>query len=259
MNQNCKYLTFFILLIILLPVISSCESKQDRLVIFAASSLSNVYSEMINGFSHLNPDIDIKTSYASSTALRIQIEAGAIADIYASANPDQADLLESQGLLVPNSKIYFASNKMGVAYNFVEQGKFSLETLSQPGLRIVMALLEVPAGAYAFDALTLLNAEFGPRYSNSVLANVVSYENSVRQALLKVEIGEADAAFVYASDVLVTNEAHFFLFPDFAQPDIQYIAAVVSTEQSQDAQKFLDYLLSPEGQKILEKWGFKSP
>jgi len=129
--------------------LSACRPKQERLVIFAASSLNEAFSEIITEFVLLNPDIKIATSYASSSTLRIQIEEGAAADIYASANLLHKDILESQGLIASNSQIIFARNKMGIAYNFVGQEEFSIDLLIQPVLRIVMALPEVPAGAYA--------------------------------------------------------------------------------------------------------------
>jgi len=88
---------------------------------------------------------------------------------------------------------------------------------------------------------------------------VRSYENSVRKALLKVELGEADAAFIYSSDALSIENSHFFLLPDFAQPEIYYVAAEIFSDQGQGAQKFLNFLLAPKAQTILMKWGFELP
>lgn len=252
-------LRFAFPLIILFISLSACQSRANRLVVFAASSLTEAFTEIAVVFSAEHPDIAIVPSFAASSALRIQIEEGASADIFASANPKHVQLLDDQGLLAPGSQQVFATNKMGIAYSFVDANEFSLDLLTNPGLRIVMALPEVPAGAYTLDVLDALGEEYGSDFSKAILENVVSYEDSVRQALLKVEIGEADAAFVYASDSRASENVHFFQFPDDAQPDIEYIVAVVYSGAGERAQAFIDFLVTQEGQAILHKWGFAAP
>lgn len=252
-------LRFAFPLLILFISLSACQSRANRLVVFAASSLTEAFTEIAAAFSAEYPEIEIAPSFAASSALRIQIEEGAKADLFASANPQHVQLLDDQGLLVPGSQQVFATNKMGIAYSFVDTNEFSLDLLANPGLRIVMALPEVPAGGYALDILDALAEEYGADFSKAILGNVVSYEDSVRQALLKVEIGEADAAFVYASDGRASENVHFFQFADDAQPEINYIVAVVYSSAGEGAQAFIDFLFTQEGQTILHKWGFATP
>jgi molybdate transport system substrate-binding protein len=133
----------------------------------------------------------------------------------------------------------------------------SLEDLSKPGLKLVLAAEDVPAGRYARQVLDNLNARFGPEYKEAVLSNVASNEDNIRQALTKVQLGEADASIVYVSDAVTAPELKKIEFPADVNVIAEYPIAPLAGSGNPDlASEFVAYVLSPEGQATLKKWGF---
>ena len=100
------------------------------------------------------------------------------------------------------SKLFLTNQLVVILPKDNPAGITSLEDLAKPGLKLVFAAEEVPAGTYTRQVLTNLNARFGADYKDKVLANVVSNENNIRQAVTKVQLGEADASIVYVSDAV---------------------------------------------------------
>ena len=136
-------------------------------------------------------------------------------------------------------------------------GVLTLQDLARPGLKLVLADEAVPAGRYAREVLNRLNATYGASFRDDVLANVVSNEDNVKQVLAKVQLGEADAGIVYASDALVAAELLTVVIPPQANVVAEYpIAALAGAPSPALAAEFVDFVLSPEGQSILKKWGF---
>ena len=131
--------------------------------------------------------------------------------------------------------------------------------LSQPGRRVVMAAESVPAGAYARQMLALQAAVTGrPELADAVLQRVISFETNVRQVAAKLELGEADAGFVYRTDVLASGgRLQVIETPPQLQVTANYPAAVLSDAPNpQLAERFLTFLRSPEAQAILTHHGF---
>jgi molybdate transport system substrate-binding protein len=117
----------------------------------------------------------------------------------------------------------------------------------------------VPVGGYALTALDKMNADFGATFSQTVLSNVVSYEDNVKQVVAKIQLGEADAGIVYSSDVTPAAAAKVTKIdiPDKYNVLATYpIAVLKSAPQADLAAMFVDYVLSADGQAILAKWGF---
>jgi molybdate transport system substrate-binding protein len=132
-----------------------------------------------------------------------------------------------------------------------------LEDLAQPGIKLVLAAEEVPVGKYARQALDQMNAVFGADFKDTVLANVVSNENNVKQVVSKVQLGEADAGIVYVSDAVAAPDLKTIEIPDELNVIAKYpIAPLAKSENADLAAKFIEYVLSTEGQAILAKWGF---
>ncbi len=198
----------------------------------------------------------VETHFAGSSRLRAQLEEGAEADLFISADPRHVD--EITHLLVDSSITTVATNEMVVALADSNQTIQSLEDLADPGVRIVIALLDVPAGYYA-RALVADMAQlesFPPDFDNAVLDNIVSEEVNVRAVLAKVQLGEADAGFVYQSDLRDAG-LRSLTIPDQNPGDIAYVgAALRSSPQHDTSQAFLDFLVSAEGQRILASHGF---
>jgi molybdate transport system substrate-binding protein len=132
--------------------------------------------------------------------------------------------------------------------------------LARPGVKIVLAAPEVPAGQYALEFLDKAEAEgsLGGQYREAVAANVVSYEESVRGVLAKVVLGEADAGIVYASDAAVSaGEVQAIEIPDRLNTIAAYpIAVVADSSQAEVAQEFVEFVLGAEGQGVLGRYGF---
>jgi molybdate transport system substrate-binding protein len=171
----------------------------------------------------------------------------------------------AEGLVISETVQVFASNQLAVALAPGDPaGIEDLAHLSQPGVRLVLAAPEVPAGAYTQEMLLRLAGypTFGPWYREAVLKNVVSYETNVKAVLAKVQLGEADAGILYASDVQGKNAPDLvsFIVSADVNPRIRYpIAPLVSAAQPDLARAFVEYVLSEAGQKVLAEHGFLPP
>lgn len=231
------------------------------MLVFAAASLTEAFGELEAAFEAANPGIDLVLNLGSSSALRTQIEDGAPADVFASANLEHMQTLVESNLVDPDSVAVFASNEIVVILPASNPAAvYRLEDLASPGVRIVLALPEVPAGSYARLAIAALEEDLGPGYERAVLGNLVSSEDSVRQVLLKVELGEADAGFVYRTDALASQNVELLEIPASLRPAVSYtIGRVVDARNQSAAQRFLEFVLSMDGARVLNGWGFSPP
>jgi molybdate transport system substrate-binding protein len=135
----------------------------------------------------------------------------------------------------------------------------TLQDLARPGLKLDLADKTVPVGKYALQALDTMTADptFSTDFKTKVLANVVSYETDVKQVVAKVQLGEADAGIVYISDSIAAPELKTITIPTKLNVIATYpIAALTNAHQLKLASDFDLYVLSPDGQAILNKWGF---
>ena len=233
------------------------------LTIFAAASLTGVFEEISKNFEAANPGVQVNFNFAGSQILRTQLEQGAMADVYASADHKNMDLVVGESLVSADAVHDFATNSLIVILPANNPGHvMSLADLARLKLKIVLADASVPAGNYARQVLDNLSqdAAFGSDYSDKVLANVVSNETDVKQVVTKVELGEADAGIVYASDAVAVPELTSLPIPEKFNVIAHYPIAVLSNApQRKLAEAFVDYVLSPDGQALLMKWGFNSP
>ena len=240
------------------PVI---ERQNTTLTVFAAASLTDAFTEIGAAFDAANPGVTTTFNFAGSQALRTQIEEGAPADVFASASGKEMETLVTGDFVGADVSQVFLSNKLVVILPADNPAAFAslkkLEDLANPGIKIVLAAEEVPVGKYARQALDLMDASFGTGYKDNVLANVVSNEASVKQVVAKVQLGEADAGIVYVSDVVAAPELKFIEISVDLNVIAKYpIAPLVKSENADLAAKFIEYVLSAEGQATLAKWGF---
>jgi len=137
----------------------------------------------------------------------------------------------------------------------------SLRDLARPGVRIVIAQENVPVGRYTRQALANLSADaaYGNAFRDAVLANVRSEELNVRQVLAKVALGEADAGFVYVSDVAASSAtAKTLEIPEHANVMVEYpIALLASAKEEALARRFIEFLHSEIAQDILLQAGLQ--
>ena len=250
-------------LLILALLLSACgpdspSVASQTLRVFAAASLTDAFSEIGQAFEASHPSSKVQFNFAGSNTLRAQIEQGANPDIFASANTKEMNTLIAAGFVQqPDQKIFLTNKLVIVVPKGNPAGIQSPSDLTRRGIKIVLAAAEVPAGKYARQALEQLNAAYGENFSAQVMDNVVSNETDVRQALAKVQLGEVDAGIVYASDAVAAPEVGQIAIPDPYNVNADYpIAPLVQAPNPELARQFVDFVLSPAGKSILEKWGF---
>jgi molybdate transport system substrate-binding protein len=238
------------------------NNPKTELIIFAAASLTEVFTELAHQFEADNPGVTVILNFAGSQQLAHQLSQGAPADIFASANNRQMEAAIQTGRVRDGSDQIFARNKLVVVYPIDNPaGIHTLKDLARPGQRLIMAAPEVPVGQYAqsFFLAAAADPEFGPEFRDGILDNIVSYEENVRAVLSKVKLGEADAGIVYTSDVSgeVSTQLGTIEIPDHLNQVASYpIAPIQSSSQPELALSFIDLVLSNRGQGIISNFGF---
>ncbi|MDL2344485.1 molybdate ABC transporter substrate-binding protein [Deinococcus sp. MIMF12] len=239
-------------------ILVTAEAGAARLTVFAASSLTDALGEIGRVFDSRTGH-QTRFSFAGSSSLRTQLERGARADVFASASLGQYAPLRSQGLAGPHT--LFARNRLTVLTPAARPLIGGLAGLARPGLRLIVAGPGVPAGEATARTLSLMDASgnYGPEFTRRVRANVVSEEPNVRQVALKVGLGQADAAFVYRSDLTpgLRGKVRTYSLPDSVNPPVAYpIGVLKGSREAEAAAAFIRFVRSPEGQRILIRWGF---
>jgi molybdate transport system substrate-binding protein len=233
-----------------------------ELIVFAAASLTDAFGEIATNFQAEHPDTSVVYNFAGSQQLSQQLGQGAPADVFASANGIQMNVAIDAGRVISETPRTFVRNRLVVIYpSDNPAGITTLQALAQPGLKVVLAAAGVPVGAYSLDFLNKAsaNVDFGETFSQTVLSNVVSYEENVRSVLSKVVLGEADAGIVYTSDVFgeAADQVGQIEIPDDLNTIASYPIAVVADSAKPDAAAaFVEYVLGPEGQTVLAEYGF---
>src|SRR5205823_3816286 len=199
-------------------------------------------------------------SFAGTDQLAAQIQQGAPADVFAGASKKYGDQLAGAGLI--DAYRAFCTNRLVLVIPASNPaGITSLRELSSRSVKLVIGSEAVPVGAYTRTVLQNLDALYGPGYSASVLAEVVSNEDSVTSILAKVQTGEADAGFVYVTDALAAGPAvRAFALPSEAQAVATYpVAAVRASRYPAVARQFVAFVLSTPAQRVLRAAGFGPP
>lgn len=240
----------------LLALLSTGSAQ--TLTVFAAASLTDAFGEIGERFEAGRSGVRLQFGFAGSSTLATQLLQGARADLFASADARQLERVAAEGLLA-DDPVLFAGNSL-VLLVPADSPLASPADLATPGLLLVLAAAEVPAGRYARDWLAQSAAEFGSGYAEAVLANVVSNEPNVRQAAAKVVLGEADAALVYRSDSRGLQGVRSLELPGAEALAIGYpIAVTESARHPRLAAEFIAFVLSDVGQEILARHGFSPP
>jgi molybdate transport system substrate-binding protein len=223
--------------------------------VYAASSLTDAFRDLEPAFEAAHPDVDVALTFAGSQVLRVQIEQGARADVFASANPEHMQALADAGT-VRHPRL-FAHNELVVIVPVTNPADIeSFEDLPK-ARRIVLGTENVPVGRYAREALGLAEERFGFGFADSVMAHVVSQETNVRLARAKVELGEADAAIVYLTDATGSDRLRLIQIPPAVNVQADYLIGVLTgSEQAALADAWTDLVLSAEGRERLVSHGF---
>jgi len=229
--------------------------------VFAAASLTDAFTEIGKNFEAANPGVTVTFNFAGSQALRTQIEEGAPADVFASANKTEMDNLITGTLVAQDASKVFLNNKLVIILPSDNSAAMEkLEDLAKPGIKLIIAAEEVPVGKYARQVLDLMNGSFGSDFKDKVLANVVSNEDNVKQVVAKVQLGEGDAGIVYTSDAVAAPDLKTIEIPAELNVIAKYpVAPLTKSAHAELATAFVNYVLSPDGQAVLQKWGFAPP
>ncbi|MEZ5720704.1 MAG: molybdate ABC transporter substrate-binding protein [Paracoccaceae bacterium] len=230
-------------------------ARADETLVFAAASMKTALDEIADDFAATTGH-GAAISYAGSSALARQIQAGAPADVFISANVDWMDVLEAEGRIAPESRVDLVGNAIVLiaadpeAATVAITPEFDLAGLLDGG-RLAMALVDaVPAGIYGKAALDTLGLW-------TSVASQVAQTDNVRAALALVATGAAPYGVVYRSDAIAEPRVHVVAtFPEESHPPIVYPVAMIAGHDGAAPRAFLDTLRSPEARAVFEAQGF---
>jgi len=255
----------FVALIAALVLASSAGFAEDpkELTVFTAASLTGAFGEIGQLYTN-QTNIVVAFNFDGSQNLRTQIENGAYADVFASANTKQMNALKQIQLMNNSSIIVFTENRLSLIVPKDNPAKISsLADLAKPGLKIVMGTKDVPVGDYALQIINRLgnDSAYGPDYKTRVMANIISQETTVNYVVTKVALGEADVGFAYISDVTkdLASKVDQVAIPDEYNVIAKYpIGIVKESRYPAHSQDFINLVTSDQGKAILDKYGFSA-
>lgn len=257
-RRSLIWLTMLCLTPFLLTGCAAADPPHQELLVFAASSLTDAFTEIAAAYQAQNPDVVVVFNFAGSSQLAAQLVEGATADVFASANNQQMETAVAAGRIAATAPVAFAVNKLTVLVPADNPAGVETWTdLHQPGLKLILAVPGVPVRQYTDEIMTALGAEF----AQQVYANLVSEEENVRQVVAKVALGEADAGVVYTSDVTpdIAARVRQIDIPNTQNVTAVYpIAPLLDAPQAAQAQQFIQFVRSAAGQAILARWGFEA-
>jgi len=225
------------------------------LTVSAAASLTDAFKTLKAAFEKAHPGTNIVTNFAASGALLRQIENGAPVDIFASADQKTMDQAASKALIVPATRVDFVQNSIVLVQP--SDSKVAVKSMADLTKADVKRIAignpaTVPAGRYSTEGIALA------KLTQALAPKLVPAE-SVRQTLDYVTRGEVDAGFVFATDAKHAGAKVRLVQEVPTTTKVTYPIAVISSSKNPEAKAFIAFVMSPEGQKILNAYGFKKP
>src|SRR3954463_5361017 len=230
---------------------SSGSGLSGTLTVFAAASLTGVFTQLGDQLEQQNPGLDVQFNFAGSSQLATQITQGAPADVFASANQTQMKVVPAAGLQAADPTV-FTENVLEIAVPKGNPGHVTgLRDFANADLPRAGCAADVPCGAAAQQVFKAANVDAKPD----------TEEEDVKAALTKVQLGEVDAALVYATDVQAAgNDVEGIPFPEAEQAINEYpICTLKGAPDPDAAQAFVALVDSEEGQQALTAAGFRTP
>lgn len=254
---------------ILCALLLGCESttptlepapapREEQLVVFAAASLREAFTALARDFERDHPGAQVTLNFAGSQELRTQLEQGARADVFASADErHMQSLLQAQLVEAP---VVFAYNEPVLVVSAEARALVPDFASLANASRIVLGAPEVPIGRYAVQILARASESLGANFNARVSGQVVSYELNVRQVLAKVALGEAQAGIVYRSDVGSSSEKLTVVtIPSAFNVVATYpIAPVKGRAHPLLSRAWIELVRSERGQRALTSAGFRA-
>jgi molybdate transport system substrate-binding protein len=228
----------------------SSGSLSGYIQVFAAASLTASFDALGTSFHQANPGVGVNFNFAGTPTLVTQIEQGAPADVFASADTTNMDKLTADGFTSGSSKVFARNQLEIVVAPGNPKGITGLADLAKPGVIYITEGPTVPAGKYSLQALATAGVKVTPK----------SLETSVTAVISKIELGEADAGMVYTTDITAAGtKVQGVPIPAANNVIATYpIVAVKGTKSSAAASAFIDYVVSATGQSTLATYGFLS-
>lgn len=239
----------------LLALVAPAHAQAPGLTLYAASSLKNVMDEVDAAFAKAT-GVTVVASYAASSTLARQVEQGAQADVFISADKDWMDYVAERKLIRPGTRGDLLTNRLALiapkdSKASLRMGRNMPIAAALGDGRLAMANVDVPAGRYGKAALTSLGVWDG-------IAAKAAYGENVRAALQLVARGEAPLGIVYDTDAMVEPGVRIVaLFPEDSHPRIVYPAAALTAPNNPQTPGYLAYLRGPQAAAIFRKYGFK--
>lgn len=253
-----------VLLVAALLDFAGCDRSKSRttsdeapLVVFAAASLTNVFTRLAPEFERRHPNVRVTFNFAGTQELRTQLEHGATADVFAAADwHAMRELVRSSRVSEPLVLAHNEPVLVVAAESATTVQRFQDLTRAD---HIVVGAPEVPIGRYTQQIIERASLVFGAPFRAAVESKVVSRELNVRQVLTKVTLGEAQVAFVYRTDALAAGDrVRVVPIPPELNVTAEYpIALVNRAEHPELARAWLELLFSDVGQQALEDAGFR--
>ncbi|WP_225353814.1 molybdate ABC transporter substrate-binding protein [Methanolacinia petrolearia] len=241
---------------------TTTTTEPVTLTVFTAASLTGAFTDIADYYNAQSNGITVENVFDGSQALRTQIEQGAEPDVFVSANTKHMNALVDEGYMDNDTVQLFLENSMAVIVPVDNPANITtLADLANDGVKIVIGTADVPFGSYTRQVLEKMNAsdEYGPEYVDAVYANVVSEETAVSTVVPKLTLGEADAAFVYKSDILQEYKDQLITMeiPEEFNVVAKYPLGILAGSENKDAaQDFIEFVRGTEGSAILEDYGF---
>ena len=230
---------------------SSAERLKGTLTVFAAASLTGVFTDLGHQLEQANPGLHVQFNFAGSSALATQLTQGAPADVFASADQAQMDVVTKAGLQGSDPKV-FTKNVLEIAVPKGNPGHVTgVADFAKENLTLAVCAPQVPCGAAAQKVFAATHVDAKPD----------TQEQDVKAALTKVQLGEVDGAMVYATDVKAAGDAvQGIPFPEAQDAINDYpLCTLKSSADPKAAAAFVALVRSPAGQQALTAAGFRSP
>ena len=228
------------------------QTKKITITVSAAASLSKAYAELGKQFEKANPPIKVRFNFASTSSLVSQIQSGAPTDVFAAADLTSFDKLLASGNVVKSPKVFARNSMQLIVKPSNPLGISSVADLAKASV-VSLCAKTVPCGVYAATVLS--------RYGVMLPESKITRGVDAAATLNAVSTGDADAAIVYATDALSAKKSVFLIaIPASKNVTAMYgIGTIRGSKNSKQAEAFVQFVLSPAGQKVLKTFGFLAP